>query len=195
MENIEASIMVAIDKLETIKQHLMTTSSTNNYDGEMLAVNVAMLIIMMVTASYVASQVRAMRGNTESAQAAARTRATVDLILHTQTNESHCSRRNKYLALRAGDDGIAALVPHAHKAGKDNESAAIVREILNHYEMVAIGIDTGIIDEPMYMRYYKSTLVKDWEECQTFIQNLRKFEKSNSFYCEFEKLAKKWIET
>ena len=125
-----------------------------------------------------------------------RLRATLDIVLHSQHNQTYLDKRQIFIKIRDQDGGIAKYTSVANS--NDDECAAI-REVLNFYELIAIGIDIGIVDEEMYKRYYRMTVISDWEACESFILQLRRNEQKRRgmqeeppFYVEFEKLAKSW---
>ena len=115
-------------------------------------------------------------------------RATLDIVLKEQTDPEIVAQRTDFVKLR--DAG------HLSKwAGPDqthSDEASVIRSILNRYELVAIGIKEGTIDEQSYKRWCRTTLVKDWIECKALVVQLRKNASIATYYIELEKLAKRW---
>jgi len=64
--------------------------------------------------------------------------------------------------------------------------------MLNRYELLAIGVRTGALDAKFYRRWLRTTTVEDWIALKPFVTELRQQKKRNTFFCEFETLAKKW---
>lgn len=88
---------------------------------------------------------------------------------------------------------------NAIKAVKDYDNSQIdlshIRQILNHYELIAIGIRENIIDEAIYRRWFQTGLIRDWEAASDLISRLRKdpdVPNRQSVYIEMEELATRW---
>lgn len=118
-------------------------------------------------------------------------RATLDVVLSQQTDAGSINNRTEFTKLR--DAG------HLAKWGDPNNThgaeAATIRAILNRYELVAIGIKKGTLDEQFYKTWCRTTLVKDWCACKPLVMQLRENDKASVYYCELERLAKKWATT
>jgi hypothetical protein len=72
------------------------------------------------------------------------------------------------------------------------ETKAAILAVANRYETFAIGIQEGAIDERMYKRWWRATLVRDWRALQPFVEHMQK--KAPNAYIEFGVLAEKWHE-
>jgi hypothetical protein len=114
-------------------------------------------------------------------------RATLDLIMIEQTNRGHIRDRQQFIRLRDAGN----LVHWAMVAQAASRETAIIRATLNRYELVAIGIFEGTLDNTIYYRWCRTTLVRDWIACKPFVTQLRHGNNA-AYFCEFEKLAKKW---
>lgn len=115
-------------------------------------------------------------------------RATLDIVLSEETDPAHVEQRTKFVILR--DQGH--LSKFADPENTHGEEASLIRAILNRYELVAIGVFSGTLDEKSYKRWCRTTLVKDWTCVKPFVMQLRHQQNAPSVYCELEKLAKKW---
>jgi len=115
-------------------------------------------------------------------------RATLDIVLTEQTDQATIDKRTEFVRLR--DAGH--LSKWADPANTHSDESAILRAILNRYELVAIGIKQGIIDEKSYKHWCRTTLVKDWIACKALVMQLRQNASVHTYYCEFEDLAKRW---
>lgn len=118
----------------------------------------------------------------------ARRRATLDLIMSEQSQETLISNRKKFIALKKAGH----LVKWADPEQADTDSASVLRAILNRYELVAIGINEKTLNERVYKNYGRTTVVGDWIDCKPFVMQRRQTKNNPKLYCEFEKLAKKW---
>ena len=67
-----------------------------------------------------------------------------------------------------------------------------IRAFLNHYELVAIGIQHGIIDEPFYSEWARTVLVRHWEISADYVDAVRQVTAKQSALREFQDLAEKW---
>ncbi len=76
--------------------------------------------------------------------------------------------------------------------GRDRELELTILTYLNHYEIVAIAIDRGIISEDMYAMWFKDAYVKSWKKSEKFISHLKTIKNSETLYCEFCNLATRW---
>jgi hypothetical protein len=63
----------------------------------------------------------------------------------------------------------------------------------NEFELLAIGIQRGIIDFELYKRWFKSGTVRAWHNALPFVMALRNRVNNHMLYYEFEVLAK-WLE-
>jgi len=70
-----------------------------------------------------------------------------------------------------------------------NLQAQALRTILNINEMMAIGIQLGIIDYKFFRRYQKGQFISDWELVAPFVYALRRITKRDALYHEFEQVV------
>ncbi|WP_097175066.1 DUF4760 domain-containing protein [Stappia indica] len=118
----------------------------------------------------------------------ARRRASLDIVLSEQTDPRTINERTEFVKLR--DAGH--LSKWADPANTHTQESATLRAILNQYELVAIGIQQKTMDEKVYKGWCRTTLVKDWIACKALVMQLRENAKVATYYCEFERLAKRW---
>jgi hypothetical protein len=117
----------------------------------------------------------------------AKRRATLDLIMFFQSNKELMDTRKAYIELR--DKGHLAQWAAPEKAGSDEQ--AIINNVLNRYELVAIGIHERTINERIWKRWLRTGTVQDWIAAKPYIAQLRQ-NKFSALYCEYERLAKRW---
>lgn len=70
------------------------------------------------------------------------------------------------------------------------ERRKAVTAVLNRYEAFAIGVEKGAVDEEMYKRWWKTTLIEDWYVFRPLIIRLQ--DRNPRAYIEFQSLAEKW---
>jgi hypothetical protein len=119
----------------------------------------------------------------------ARRRATLDLLMAEETGQ-RAETRAKFLKLKAA----GPLAKWAEPANVSSDESATLRAVLNQYELLAIGIKEGSIAASMYKRWGRTKLVNDWLIFKPMVMQLRQNTHRNTYYCEFEQLAKKWAQ-
>ncbi len=72
-----------------------------------------------------------------------------------------------------------------------NESFFLV-STLNRCDLVAIGIQEGIIDEKIYKAYWRASFVRDWIRCKGAVMKRRQVRGDPELFIDFEKLALRW---
>lgn len=66
--------------------------------------------------------------------------------------------------------------------------------VLNDYELIAIGIERGIIDDKTYRRWFRSGVVKDWRSAAPFIMAIRERTGNDHLFHEFEDMARRYLD-
>jgi len=117
----------------------------------------------------------------------ARRRATLDFIVLQQTNTALTEQRREFVELREKGN----LEQWATKANLASREATVIRAVLNTYELVAIGIVEKTMDEDLYKRWYRTSVVEDWMTVKAFVGVYQRAHNPKLF-CEFEALARKW---
>jgi hypothetical protein len=113
--------------------------------------------------------------------------STLQLLIHQQTNDHWVTTRKAFVALRDKKEGLKQYV------GENSEGAVTVRQMLNTYELIAIGIRAGILDEKMYETFYRGTFVRDWNAAREFITEERDVAPRNPrYWIEMERLAQEF---
>jgi len=124
-----------------------------------------------------------------TARSIARKKQSADLLLASRGDEllqaGHAAIRAYY---EASDKNIRNLAARAHFEG---EEARAVRYLLNHFEIVSIGIQAGIYDEAMIKSCWHATVVRTWDKSRPLIAAARELNR-NTMLQEFEWLARRW---
>lgn len=118
-----------------------------------------------------------------------RRRATVDLVLH-QKNDSDLKDANLIVNPLLRDQSVS-ITKYSDKSHIGSEERTAILFVLNNYEFIATGIREEAFDFKLFKRMRCGTVLRDWEEFQPFIYELRKINKHSTMYQEFEWLAKK----
>jgi hypothetical protein len=105
-------------------------------------------------------------------------------------DEDYLKFRAIFIAKRDSDNGtITAL---AQKESQANEDAAAVRTIMNDYELIAIGIRDGILDEAFLLAFNRKTAIMDFDKMKPYIDEMRRVQSNDAIYAEFEKMVGRW---
>lgn len=105
-----------------------------------------------------------------SARELARKKATLDLIEKVESS-SHYRQMHSTFAYYRNMKRFPDL--HNPTEDKDRRDRTDVQDYLNHYELVSIGIEEGILDEGFYKRWMKGPFVRDWNAAADYIQRER----------------------
>ena len=123
----------------------------------------------------------------------ARKLATINFLETRIQSEIHSCHRRTFLQLITAKKDLSQYVPSKIP---DHLQAAAVNWMANHYEYMATWIHEGLFDETIYFRYYRSMLMKDWRHLYKYVNAARQFDEGDTlnmqYYCEFERLAKRW---
>jgi len=121
----------------------------------------------------------------------ARLRATLDLIERTESEPFYLDLAVSFKAARLrGFDYI--LDPQTDENWQERKKVFL---FLNHYEMTAIGIKNGVLDETFYAQFRRGIVVRDWRYAREFIGALRsKIENPtpSKVFEHFSALAQNW---
>jgi hypothetical protein len=112
--------------------------------------------------------------------------------------ENH-ERANTIRELRKTGADAALSEPERLKNEAAEKNLAIVRQCLNHYELVSIGIREGIYDEKIYRRWYNQSFIRDWQSTRIVVEQFRRdivkdggFARADRLFAEFDELARLW---
>ncbi|MCP4327556.1 MAG: DUF4760 domain-containing protein [Alphaproteobacteria bacterium] len=119
----------------------------------------------------------------------AKKRATLDLLSRKEWDSDYIEARKVFLGLRDEDPGLVEWAKPEHRK---TPQVTNIKNTLNDYELIAIGIKENILDEELYKRWFRSSFLKDWHKSRDFIVTLRERDGVPTLFCEFEWLAKKW---
>lgn len=126
----------------------------------------------------------------------ARKRATIDLVLSENQDGNFRDIKERYSILRESGENLTLLVcnpatdPTEKQAIADKQETVIA--ILNQYEFIASAIFEDALDEKLYQRMKKGVLIRDWNDLNAFVLELRRKEQRPKIFCEIERLVKKW---
>ncbi|MES2120660.1 MAG: DUF4760 domain-containing protein [Pseudomonadota bacterium] len=105
-----------------------------------------------------------------NARRMARQRATLDFIEKVESGDHYRHIVQTFSDLRRGPGFEDIMNPQTKQS---RELRRCVNDYLNHYEMVAIGIREGILDEQIYRDWMRGPFVRDWNAATEWVQNER----------------------
>lgn len=118
----------------------------------------------------------------------AKATVTFQHIARTQADGDFINAR-KLLKKAVLDGQIAKWAEVEHEG---EETTAAINLILNDLEIIAIGIQRGIIDCPLFRSWSEQHVVRRWREMEPYVTALRGRLQHQSIFYEFEKMAKAW---
>ncbi len=116
-----------------------------------------------------------------------RDRETIDLVNRTVWDGDYIIASDTFSRLRDQENGLTNCCNDT-----DSSDYKTVLQFLNHYELIAIGIGSGILAKKVYQRFHRTRFVRDYQQAKPFIEACRIRAKNDRIYSEFEFLAKKW---
>ncbi|MGI9405261.1 MAG: DUF4760 domain-containing protein [Hyphomicrobiaceae bacterium] len=126
----------------------------------------------------------------------ARLRATLDFILKTELDEQYIEAKRVWKELRAEDEQqvteLLARVHYSNAAAKEIDKAAFVRTLYNNFELAALAIDQGILDEEFYFEWYASTFILTWNQSAYSIGVMRALLSNANLYIQWEQMVTQW---
>ncbi len=125
-----------------------------------------------------------------SARDTARKKQSSDLLFNSRGDNELVQGMRKIAELHDRQD--ANMRHYAKKDQGGTEEAKALRYVLNHYEYVSVGIQSGIYDEGMLKSSSYNTIINLYKRAKPFIEGIREEHGRNTIYQEFQWLAKRW---
>jgi hypothetical protein len=147
-------------------------------------------IAAAITIFYNAKQVRLLREQNKDNEKSARSRATVDVVLHQKSDTELQASRQKFAELHATKQSFTKYACGELTDFKEENRAIL--DVLDGYEFIAAGIRTGAFDELMYKRMKCSLVIRDWKTLEPYVLELRRTTGRSRLYAELQWLAVKW---
>lgn len=115
-----------------------------------------------------------------------RRRALIDLMIQQKADASLIADIQEVYRLHECGNHLSSLV------GDDSPERRKILHVLNNQEFIAVGIRLGAFDEKVYKQMQCSNVLKLWVATSGFIHELRKIDRKNTLFQDFEKLANRW---
>lgn len=120
-----------------------------------------------------------------SQRAIARRRFTIELLARTEADKDMIEARKQFISLANEEGGLAK---YAEASKESCPQTHVIRQILNEHELIAIGIQRGVIDLVSYRRWNRSAVIKFWSISSAFVKRLRERTHNDALYHEFEQM-------
>jgi hypothetical protein len=121
----------------------------------------------------------------QTQRAIARRTLTFTHLGETDTDKDVIEARKIFIEEAKKPEG---LTPWSEPGQEHTKQCEAIRLVLNEFELVSVGIQTGIIDYEFYKRYHRGTVIKYWYAAAPFVYSIRKQLSSKAIYHEFEEL-------
>ena len=132
----------------------------------------------------------------------ARIRATLDLIIRTESTryyqECHKAFKSRRLSGKGFDDLHDLEKAYKKERGQLEQERQNIIDYLNHYEIVVLGFQNGILDKDFYHDWIYYAFARDWDAAANFIQRERWSEKDGEWeyfdelYKNYQEVALEW---
>jgi len=131
-------------------------------------------------------------------RAIARLRATLDTIERTESQEHYKRLTSVFKEFRQSpsiDETIEEILQPRTAAHRTRRTEILF--FLNHYELIAVGFQTGVLDRGFYAEFMRGAVVRDWRAARPLIERLRIDNEAENpvprqIYEHFEELAQDW---
>jgi hypothetical protein len=103
-----------------------------------------------------------------------------------EKDESLLRAKKRFNELTKEDGGLAKWADEKNWASDQTEA---IRVVLNQFELVAVGVQRGILDLEIYRRWYKSGVLRHWAQAAPFVMAMREKLNNPMVFYEFEQLV------
>ncbi|MCZ8181618.1 MAG: DUF4760 domain-containing protein [Beijerinckiaceae bacterium] len=119
----------------------------------------------------------------------ARERATLDLLIKREWDKDYLDHKAHFNRLRDAEGGLEKWMCVEHR---NSDEANSIRYIMNDYELIALAISRGVIDEVIYKAWFRGSMIRDFRAAEIAISRARTLANSARIYVEWEQLAQTW---
>lgn len=121
----------------------------------------------------------------------ARKRTTIDVLL--QENQDKVLVEAKFAVFNLARDQNQSFV-ELYFAEKEKQSQTYkqITMLLNRYEFIAQSIKNRAFEEKIYKQMQYTNITRMWDRVCPLVYEIRQRQNSQTFYQEFEWLAKRW---
>jgi len=118
----------------------------------------------------------------------------LDTIERTESQDHYKTLTSTFKNFRM--NGSLPQITHP-QTDEDRKTRTEILFFLNHYELIAVGFQTGVLDKGFYAEFMRGAVVRDWRAARPLIEALRIDNEANNpvprqIYEHFEQLAEEW---
>ena len=168
-----------MEKFTSIQFGIATGADTDAYPP--LWVLLASPIVLIVSVLIAA----AVFWQNQRTHTRARRMDTLVRILDVEMSDKYRLDHDSFVRVR--DERLWQYIITAERK-EDIELRRRVYGYLNHYEVVALGVQENLFSKKIYKKWMGSILVRDWNDSVDFVEEMRKTQPS--LFVNFEQLAK-----
>ncbi|WXU00670.1 MAG: hypothetical protein Ctma_1399 [Catillopecten margaritatus gill symbiont] len=112
---------------------------------------------------------------------------TISLLMKDLEDDFLKSGMQTLLKVHNNEDDDVAI--YANSAHKNDENAIAIRNLLNYYENISVGVGSNIYDVEMIKKSQKTMILSIYKQSKPFITRLREQNKNPNLYIEFERFV------
>lgn len=121
----------------------------------------------------------------------ARKRTTIDVLL--QENQDQQLMEAKFTVFNLANNTDNSFVEiYFKEKEKQSDTYKKITMLLNRYEFIAQSIRNKAFEEKIYKKMQYNNITRMWDRVCPLVYEIRQRQKSQTFYQEFEWLAKRW---
>lgn len=120
----------------------------------------------------------------------AKQRTTLEHIAMAEADSDMLEANRTFIRCRKEPEG---LVKYAEANFDQTEEGQAIRIILNDFELIAIGIELGIMDYELFKRWSRSNVLFYWKKAHPYIARIRERLERPLLWHEFEQMAQ-WMD-
>ena len=113
---------------------------------------------------------------------------TIDLLMKNLEDKALAQSLETLRQIHDNEDDDVAI--YANKKHWNDEKSISIKNILNYYENLSVGVGEDIFDMAMIRTSQKTMIVDIYTQTKPFIDKLREQKQHPCFYVEFEKFIK-----
>lgn len=117
----------------------------------------------------------------------ARIRATIDAVNHQKTDQHLNEALSLILKYYRENRSLSPFI-----ADMNSDEGKAIRLVLNNHEFICLGIRCGAFDKKMFQRMQHYNYLRTWEACCGIVHEIRRQEKRETIFQEFELLIDDW---
>lgn len=129
-------------------------------------------------------------GVVSARRVALKKKTAIDLLLILRTDSDFLGNQETFRKASANNDLLNILSPHKEEDGFKKKLA--IQNFLNIHELISTAIREETADERICKVLIGDSFVRRWNESKALVETLRKQDKNNTYFTEFQFVAEAW---